>query len=369
VLERRLRIDGLPLRRRRRLDRTLTDQPAPPARKRLNLALQGGGAHGAFAWGVCDRLLESERIELNAITATSAGAAVGTCLAYGYHLGGDQGARDKLDEFWEGVSKLNNPFELPVTSPVPFFEEAKRFWATQTLGAMTAAFSPYQLNPLNWNPLRDLVDEVVDFESLRSCRAIKLFISATNVRSGKVKVFPMEEVSLDACMASACLPHLFQAVEIGGESYWDGGYMGNPSLWPLFYETEVEDLLLVHINPIVRQELPTTVPEIENRLNEITFNASLLKELRAVGFVQKLLREGWLKDEFASQLSNIRYHAIRADTLLNEFPLDTKMNTDIHFLRELKEIGREAAGQWIDEAWDKIGVDSSCDLRGEFLNL
>ncbi|MCQ8184809.1 patatin-like phospholipase family protein [Parvularcula maris] len=347
----------------------MTEPSAPPARKRLNLALQGGGAHGAFAWGVCDKLLESETIEINAITATSAGAMVGTCLAYGYHLGRGQGARDKLDEFWERVADLQNPFELPMTSPLPFFEEARKFWANQTMGAVTSAFSPYQLNPLNWNPLRDLVDEVVDFEALRQCRSIKLFVSATNVRSGKVKVFPMEEVSLDACMASACLPHLFQAVEIGGEAYWDGGYMGNPSLWPLFYETEVEDLLLVHINPIVRSELPTTVPEIENRLNEITFNASLLKELRAVGFVQKLLREGWLKDEYKSQLSDIRYHAIRADKLLDDFPLETKFNTDIHFLRELKEIGREAAAKWIGEAWDKLGEDSTCDLRGEFLDL
>ncbi|NNU17606.1 patatin-like phospholipase family protein [Parvularcula sp. ZS-1/3] len=336
-------------------------------RKSLNLALQGGGAHGAFAWGVCDKLLESKKIKLNAITATSAGAMIATVLAYGMHLGDDEGAREKLDEFWEGVSRLKNPFELPMTSPLPFFQELQTAWTAQAMGAVTSAFSPYQLNPLNWNPLRELVDDIVDFDRLRECNKIKLFVSATNVRTGKVKVFRREEISIDACMASACLPHLFQAVEIDGEAYWDGGYIGNPSLWPLFYETEVEDLLLVHINPMVRNDVPTTVPEIENRLNEVTFNASLLKEMRAINFVQKLLREGWIKDEYRDQLSDIKYHAIRADTFLDDFALPTKYQTDLTFLRELKAIGREAASSWIDSHWDQLGRESSCDLQAEFL--
>lgn len=339
------------------------------ARKSINLALQGGGAHGAFAWGVCDRLLESERIHLNAITATSAGAMIATVLAYGIFKGDDQGGRDALDEFWEGVSKLTRPFEVPMTGTIPGFREFQQFWSRQTMSAVTSAFSPYQLNPMNWNPLRDLVAEQVDFEELRACTKIKLFVSATNVRSGKVKVFSKEEISLDACMASACLPHLFQAVEIDGEAYWDGGYIGNPSLWPLFYETDVEDLLLVHINPINRDSIPTNTAEIENRMNEITFNASLLKEMRAIAFVQKLLREGWLKEEFEDQLSDIRYHAIRADDALKDYPLPTKYQTDIVFLRELKAVGREAAEAWINEAGPSLGKKSTVDLRDEFLGL
>ncbi|GGY50041.1 patatin-like phospholipase family protein [Parvularcula lutaonensis] len=340
---------------------------AKAAKKTLNLALQGGGAHGAFAWGVCDRLLASERIHINAITATSAGAMNATTLAYGMHLGDEQGARDKLDEFWEGVSKLQNPFELPMTAPLPFVQEIKDFWKDQALNHITGAFSPYQLNPMNWNPLRDLLARVVDFDRLHECNKIKLFISATNVRSGKVRIFQNDELSIDAVMASACLPHLFQAVMIDGEAYWDGGYMGNPSLWPLFYETDVRDLLLVHINPIVRDEVPTTIPEIENRLNEITFNASLIKELRAIAFVKKLLDQGWLKEEYQDKLSNIRYHAIRADEVLKDFPLPTKMKADIGFLRELKAIGRESAEAWIEQNYEKLGKTDSCDLRQEFL--
>ncbi|MEM6748065.1 MAG: patatin-like phospholipase family protein [Pseudomonadota bacterium] len=332
------------------------------ARKSINLALQGGGAHGAFTWGVCDRLLESEQVHLNAITATSAGAMNAAVIAYGIHIGDDQGGRDKLDEFWEEVSKLTNPFDLPTNS-------LQGFWSHQAMSAATKAFSPYQLNPMNWNPLKDLIERIVDFEALQRCNKIKLFVSATNVRSGKVRVFHREEVCSNAVMASACLPQLFQAVEIDGEAYWDGGYMGNPSLWPLFYETEVEDLLVVHINPMYRDDIPTTVPDIDNRLNEITFNAALLKEMRAITFVQKLLREGWLKDEYKDQLSDIRYHSIRADEMLKDYPLPTKYNTDLNFLKELKAIGREAADTWLANNWDEVGGADTCDLRGQFLGV
>jgi NTE family protein len=336
-------------------------------RKRINLALQGGGAHGAFAWGVCDRILESEQVELNAITATSAGAMNAAVLAFGIHIDGDRGGRAKLDEFWHRIAGLKNPFELPFTAPVPFAREMQEFFTHQAISAATGTFSPYQLNPLNWNPLRDAIGEIVDFELLHECNRIKLFISATNVRTGKVKIFDNATVTADAVMASACLPHLFQAVEIDGEAYWDGGYMGNPSLWPLFYETDVADLLLVHVNPLVRKEIPTTVAEIENRLNEITFNASLLKEMRAIAFVQKLLDSGWLKEEHQARLSNIRYHSIRADEFLREFPLASKFNTDIRFLEELKQIGRQAADAWLDTHFESVGTKSSCDLRTEFL--
>jgi len=335
-------------------------------KKPINVALQGGGAHGAFTWGVCDRLLESELVHLNAITACSAGAMNASVMAYGIHLDDDQGGRDKLDEFWEAISRLKNPFEFPITGPLPFANDLIKEWGRQALSAATAAFSPYQLNPMNWNPLKETLEELVDFKRLQACSKIKLFLSATNVRTGTVKVFENHEINADAVMASACLPHLFQAVEIGDKAYWDGGYMGNPSLWPLFYETDVQDLLVVHINPITRDDVPTTVDAIDNRLNEITFNSALLKEMRAIGFVQKLLRDGWIKDEYRDQLSDIRYHAIRADERLKDYPLSSKMDTDISFLRELKDVGRAAADDWLDQAFDKIGVTDSAPMRNQF---
>ncbi|MEM6849567.1 MAG: patatin-like phospholipase family protein, partial [Pseudomonadota bacterium] len=256
--------------------------PKTKNRASINLALQGGGAHGAFTWGICDRLLEAKAIDINAVTATSAGAMNAAVMAYGIHLGDDEGGRDKLNELWEAVSQLKNPFELPLSNAMPLAQNFFRDLGHQALEAATRTFSPYQLNPMNWNPLKDTLSDIVDFERLRQCNKIKLFISATNVRSGKVRVFQNKDVSADAVMASACLPHLFQAVEIDGQAYWDGGYMGNPSLWPLFYETEVQDLLVVHINPIARRDIPTSAPDIDSRLNEITFNSALLKEMRAI---------------------------------------------------------------------------------------
>lgn len=337
-------------------------------RKRINLALQGGGAHGAFTWGVCDRLLESEAVCINAITAASAGAMNATVMAYGIHLGDDAGGRDKLAEFWEAIGSARRPFALPFAAPVPFVDEVTKSLGHKAMSAVTSAFSPYQLNPMNWNPLRETVARVVDFDDLKSCTKIEFFISATNVRTGHVRVFRRNEVTIDAVMASACLPHLFHAVEIDGEHYWDGGYMGNPSLWPLFYETDVRDLLVVHINPMVRDEVPMSVPDIENRVNEITFNAALLKEMRAIRFVQKLLREEWLKDAFKDRLADIHYHAIRADTWLKDYPLSSKFDTDIVFLRELRDVGREAADGWLTEHWDKVGRADSTDLTEEFLD-
>ena len=352
---------------------SLNPAPPPPGddRKPLNLALQGGGAHGAYAWGVCDRLLESGRVRINAITATSAGAMNATVLACGMAVGGDQGARDALERFWREVSRIKGLFGVPSgpwKSFIPFYEAAEEFLANATMELASAAVSPYQFNPLNLNPLREVLLAAVDFEHLKTC-PISLFVSATNVRSGKVRVFRDEAVTADAVLASACLPQLFQAVEIDGEHYWDGGYMGNPSLWPLFYETAVEDLLVVHINPIERAELPTTAPQIDNRINEITFNAALLKEMRAVAFVQKLLREGWVREDRASELSDIRFHSIRADRSLADLSLASKYNTDWDFLCGLRDRGRQTAQDWLDAHWDDVGTRGTVDLHAEFLDL
>lgn len=347
---------------------------AAPAndRKPINLALQGGGAHGAFAWGVADALLEDDRLRLNAITATSAGAMNAVVIACGYRQGGAEGARALLERFWHGVSEIGGPFGVPdweAWDAVPFAKQAREMATHFAVEVGMASLSPYQFNPLNLNPLRDVLERVVDFGALHEAREVKLFVSATNVRTGKVAVFENEVITADHVLASACLPQLFQAVEIDGEAYWDGGFMGNPSLWPLFYETEVEDLVVVHINPVRREEIPKTVAAIDNRVNEISFNAALLKEMRAVAFVQKLLREGWVREDRAAELSDIRFHSIRADEALADLSLASKYDTDYRFLLELRDRGREAARAWLAAHWDDLGTRGTVDLHAEFLEL
>lgn len=354
----------------------MTTRKRLTARKSINLALQGGGAHGAFAWGVADAFLASEQVDLNAITATSAGAMNAAVIACGHRQGGDEGARALLERFWHEVSKAGSSFGMPdggLTDAIPFAREAKEWFTHVAMEVGSAALSPYQFNPMNLNPLRDVLAKVVDFEHLHEGThgnpPIKLFVSATNVRTGKVAVFRNEQITAEHILASACLPQLFQAVEIDGEAYWDGGYMGNPALWPLFYETDVEDLMVVHINPIEREEVPTSVAAIDNRVNEISFNSALIKEMRAVAFVQKLLHEGYLKEDRAGELSDIRFHSIRADKVLADLSLASKYDTSWKFLCDLRDRGREAGSAWLDENWDALGERGTVDLRAEFLNL
>jgi len=276
----------------------LTSDPAARSsansRKKINLALQGGGAHGAFGWGVMDKFLEDGRIEIEGISGTSAGSMNAVVYAYG-KLKGDDGARQSLHDFWKAISDSGQRFQMP---KLPWDMGLHAENPFQTLAkSMMAMFSPYQLNPLNYNPLREVLERQVDFEELNKHQHMtKLFICATNVRTGKVKIFDTKQVSPDVILASACLPQVFQAVEIDGEHYWDGGYMGNPVLYPLFYYTDSRDVVIVHINPIERPAPPRAAADIANRLNEITFNSSLIKELRAVAFVQKLLDDGWIKE-------------------------------------------------------------------------
>ena len=234
---------------------------------------------------------------------------------------------------------------------------------------MSRTFSPAQFNPMNYNPLREVLEKSVDFDVLRRCQETRLFISTTKVRTGKVRIFNTDEITLDVIMASACLPQLFPAVEINGEHYWDGGYAGNPSLFPLFYNTDTRDLLIIHINPIERETLPTDAPEIQDRLNEITFNASLLKEMRAIAFVTKLIEEDWIKDEHKSKLKNMLMHSIRADKILCNQNASSKFNIEWDYLQELKNRGRETAEQWLTNHYESIGKASTVDLRKEFLDI
>ena len=337
--------------------------------KSINLALQGGGAHGAFTWGVLDRLLEDGRVRFDGISATSAGAMNAVVCAYGQMRGGRDGAREALLGFWRRISDaagLASPLRLtPLEHLLGIPPE--RSLAFAAFESMTRTFSPYQFNPFGLNPLRDVLASCVDFDELRRCDCARLFISATNVRSGNVRVFQNQEVSMAAVLASACLPMLFQAVEIDGSHYWDRGYMGNPSLFPLIYSTDSRDIVVVHINPVFVDDLPRSAMEISDRVNEITFNAALLKEFRAIAFVTKLLEEGWIKDEYRPRLRHMLMHSIRADDALNCLGAASKFDCSWEFLTDLRDRGRAVAEQWLGENFIHLGKRATVDLRAEFL--
>jgi len=338
--------------------------------KPVNLALQGGGAHGAFAWGVLEKLLEDGRLTIEAMSATSAGAMNAVVAAYGLSIGGPDGAQEKLEEFWQRISNAGQlyspirsfPWEHWLQGSGPNSEFSPTFFVFQ---AMTHVFSPYQINPFNFNPLKDVLTEVVDFDRLAKCnKAPRLFLSATNVRTGKIKLFGNEAVSADVVLASACLPYLFHAVEIDGEHYWDGGFMGNPAIFPLIYNRGSKDVILVHINPIERKRLPRTAAEIFNRMNEISFNSSLMREMRAVAFVTKLIDDNVLdRDKY----SRMFIHSIRDDAAMAELGVATKLNPDWDFLCRLRDSGRAKAAEWLDGNLDKVGQSSTVDLAGAFL--
>jgi NTE family protein len=338
--------------------------------KRVNLALQGGGAHGAFAWGVLDRLIEDGRLEIEAMSATSAGAMNAVVMAYGISIGGRDGARAKLTEFWKAISDAGRLYSPVCTSPWETWLEASGIrsdvsFSFMAFQAMTHLFSPYQINPLNFNPLRDVLTRTVDFGRLQVCPVTtRLYLSATNVRTGKVKVFENDRLSADVVLASACLPYLFQAVEIDGEHYWDGGYMGNPAIFPLIYRNGSRDVVIVHINPIERSTLPKTAPEIFDRINEISFNSSLMREMRAIAFVSRLIDDGALdRDKYARML----IHSISDDRTMQPLGVASKLNPDWGFLCHLRDAGRRAAGHWLDNTYEAIGVRSSIDLAQVFL--
>jgi NTE family protein len=317
--------------------------------KHINLALQGGGAHGAFTWGVLDRLLEDSRIAVEGVSATSSGAMNAAVLADGLTVGGPDGAREALDKFWRHLAQ---PTTLWAPLQASWFEAVSLF------------FSPYQLNPLDYNPLRQFIERTLDFERLRERSAVKLFLCATNVRTGKVKVFTDKEITADSVLASACLPHLFKAVEIEGEYYWDGGYMGNPPLFPLIYSCDSRDILVVHINPMERPEIPTTTREITNRVNEISFNSSLMREMRAVAFVTDLIDAGKLGQEDAKRML---VHSICADGTMQDLNSATKLNVDQAFLLGLRSLGRKQADAWLDHNFDDLGIRSTVDIRATYL--
>ena len=332
----------------------------PP--KRINLALQGGGAHGAFTWGVLDRLLEDEALEIVGVVGTSAGAMNAAVLAHGLARGGRPAARAALDRFWEAVAAAAlwsplkpSPFDR-LLSPGDMDLSPGWLWAD----SLTRLFSPYQLNPLGLHPLRAILLAQLDFEVLSSQDRIKLFVCATNVRTCKIKVFQGPELSIEAVLASACLPFLFRAVEIDGEAYWDGGFMGNPPIFPLIYETDCEDVVIVQVNPIEIAEVPTTASAILDRMNEVAFNSSLMREMRAIAFVKKLLAEQRVPP---GRYKDLKLHMIAAEAEMARLGYSSKLNAERDFLLWLKALGRARAEAFLTAHRDRLNVASSLEIE------
>ncbi|MGD0332352.1 MAG: patatin-like phospholipase family protein [Xanthobacteraceae bacterium] len=344
------------------------DAPAAQTTKRINLALQGGGAHGAFTWGVLDHLLSDERLVVEGISGTSAGAMNAVMLADGLARGGRAEAQKRLADFWRAVSSTGNlpSVQRAVMERLLSFTPLEGAPMQAWLGGLSRYFSPYDVNPLNINPLQDLIERFVDFEALRAFSDLQIFISATNVQTGRVRIFPREKITAAAVMASACLPMLFRAVEIDGVPYWDGGYLGNPVIFPFFRTTTTEDVLVVQINPLMRQATPTSAGEIMNRINEITFNSSLLAEYRAIEFVARLIDQGRLpRGTGPGEYRRVNVHRIVLDRFGTNFDASSKVSTDYDFFQTLQVSGKRAARRFLDEHFDDIGVRSTVDLRAE----
>ena len=339
--------------------------------KKINLALQGGGAHGAFTWGVLDALLQDERIEIAGMSGTSAGALNGAAVKAGLVADGREGARRNLDWLWGKVGAVDVPgFSNWMTGmaagPVARAIEFSPLFAWSDLASRV--MSPYAYGPFYSNPLKPIVD-AFDFDQVCADCAPELFICATRVQSGKIRVFEGDEITTDAILASACLPTLFKAIEIEDpktgkkEPYWDGGYTGNPALYPLFDPGLPDDIVIININPLERSELPVTPQQIQNRINEISFNSSLLRELRAINFVQRLLHKGVLQTD---QMARVLIHMIADDELMNDLSVATKLIPNATVVNRLKTAGQKAAEKFLAAHFDDLNAESTVDLKAMY---
>jgi NTE family protein len=348
---------------------------------RINLALQGGGSHGGFTWGVLDRLLEEPWIDIEGGSAASAGLMNMVALADGWARGGRSGARDKLDELWERVGEAGR------YGPVrrSFIDIMLGNWnLDESPGAAFAEIahtvaSPYQMNPGNWSPLRDILGETINISRVLAS-PVKVFGCATNVQTGRIRVFTNADdatrralgdgcgrISVDSVLASACLPFLFPAVEIDGVPYWDGGFVGNPAIWPLIYGCESRDVAIVQINPLVRGGTPRTPAAIANRVKEISFNNALMSEMRAIAFVDELIETDKLAGQATDRYKQMLVHRIHAEDAMLRLGTASKMNAEPCFLRYLRQLGRETAGAWLQAHAEHLGTRSTLDIRQTYL--
>ena len=325
----------------------------------VDFALQGGGSHGAFTWGVLDRLLEEPWLKVEAISGTSAGAMNAAVLVSGWTKGGAEGARAALDAYWKRVAEAAKLSPLQ-RSPI---DRLMNRWTLDTspvylaMDLMTRVLSPYSLNPFGLNPLNAILSESIDFAHLAEA-PIKLFITATNVHTGRGRIFRNPEITPDVLLASACLPTMFQAIEIDGEPYWDGGFAGNPTITPLVRESDAHDTILIQINPRERRDTPRTASEILNRLNEISFNSPLMKELRMIALLRQVADPG---SGEGARWAGMRTHRIMTDKLA-EFGASSKLNAEFAFLSLLKEEGRRSAEAFLAAHGEDVGKRATTDL-------
>jgi NTE family protein len=357
---------------------TDTSVATPAPTHRINLGLQGGGSHGAFTWGVLDVLLQDRSIDIEGISGTSAGAMNAVALAHGFAqcIGKPQAdpremARESLANFWNGIVNMGAigqahraPFDM-LLGLAGGHHSTSGQWADAMTRAWTGSMSPYQMNPLDLNPLKTFVERQVDFERLTQLRDLKVFVVATRVTTGKAEVFSGKRLTADAVMASACLPMMFRAVEIEGEHYWDGGYSGNPAIHPLIYKCESRDIVLVQINPIKRDEVPTNAIDIMDRLNEITFNSALIAEMRAIDFVKRLLAEGKLDP---AHYKDVLIHRIDGGEVLEQMGATTKVSTEANLIRSLHDLGQSHARKWLNEHRKDLGMCSSFNIARDYLD-
>lgn len=344
----------------------------------VNLALQGGGSHGAFTWGVLDALLEDGRVAFEGISGTSAGAMNAVALAHGFAQAKDkagsdprEAAREALANFWNGIIGMGAlseaqraPFDVLFGQPGAD-SSPTAVWAKAMTGFWSNAVSPYQSNPFDINPLRKFLERQVDFEALARLQTLKVFVVATRVSTGKAEVFSGKRLTVDAVMASACLPMVFRAVEIEGDHFWDGGYSGNPAIHPLIYNCSGRDILLVQINPIKRDKLPTTSAEIMDRINEVTFNAGLIAEMRAIDFVKRLLAEGKLDP---TRYKDVLMHRIDGGAALEAFAGSTKSSISASLIHSLRDLGQAHARAWLGRHHTSLGVQSTVNIKQDYLD-
>ena len=359
--------------------------PAPAVHGLVNLALQGGGSHGAFTWGVLDALLEDGRLGFEGISGTSAGAMNAVAMAHGLARAEGkpvaeqrQSARESLRSFWDGVvsmgalqNSISNaqrvPFDLLFggLAAMTGQQSPSQMVSDALTGFWGKSFSPYQTNPLDINPLKDFLERQIDFDRLAAYKGLKVFVLATKVSTGKAEIFSGHRLTAKAVMASACLPTVFRAVEIEGEQFWDGGYSGNPAIHPLVYDCKSRDVLLVQINPLRRDKLPTTAADILDRLNEITFNSALIAEMRAIDFVKRLLAEGKLDP---LRYKDVLMHRIDGGAELDAYPASSKAQTDATLIYQLSDLGRRCAAHWLQHKLPDVGVVSSIHIAHDYLD-
>jgi NTE family protein len=330
--------------------------------KKIAIGMQGGGAHGAFTWGVLDYILEDGRLDIEGASGTSAGGMNCLALCQGMAEGGKEGARKSLYRYWKILSEKSKKMGM-VPTPMDKFKGGYGISTNPLftlMGMISKNMSPYEWNPKNQNMLADLVKELFNFKTIAAFEELKVFLCATNVRTSKLKIFSGNEITPEAVLASACLPVLFQAVNIEGEDYWDGGFIGNPAIFPLIYNCKTPDIVVLLLTPQYRHNTPKTLDEIHWRMTELSLINTLAREMRAIDFVTKLIDQG-IADK--TKIKKINMHLIEDPLVFADLDHTSALNSDWDFFQFLFEKGRETAEKWMAKNYDKIGVCSTADLN------